>query len=141
MVGIVQRETLSTEKTAASRWCVAACVCGWGRPLDSPALCSFCLSPAPGCLPGLCHHWLFLQHLRACRCQDARCTSAVNGSQFSQTPGYRPGTKRPSTFAGYKYLMFCEPVRLLLWTRLSITARSVPSSPADTLLIEAPFFP
>lgn len=50
------------------------------------------------------------------------------------------GRNRTSTFAHYKYLMFCEPVSLLLWTRLSITARSVPSSPADTLLMEALFF-
>lgn len=36
--------------------------------------------------------------------------------------------------------MFCEPMSLLLRTRFSITARSVPSSPTDTLLMEALFF-
>lgn len=50
------------------------------------------------------------------------------------------GQNRPSTFACYKYLMFCEPMSLLLWTRLSITARSVPSSTTGTLLMEASFF-
>lgn len=67
--------------------------------------------------------------------------SAVNGSQFTQTLWVTDqGQNRPSTFARYKYLMFCAPMSLLLWTRLSITAGSVPSSPTDTLLMEASFF-
>lgn len=63
-------------------------------------------------------------------------------SQFSQTGvGVADRVqKRPSTFARYKYLMYYEPMSLLLWNRLSITARPVPCSPAATLLMEASFF-
>lgn len=106
----------------------------------SSSRCSFCLFPAPGCLPGVGHDWLFLQHLHASRCQDAHRVSVllmVLGSVKLRVTDQ--GQNRPRTFAHYKYLMFCEPMSLLLWTRLSITARSVSSSPTDTLLMEASF--
>lgn len=100
-----------------------------GRPLGlSSSQGSFCL-----CLLFATTFLAFSCNIS--RCQDAHCISAINGSQFSQTLGYRP-----STFARCKNWMFCEPMRFLLWTRLSITARSVPSSPTDTLLIEASVF-
>lgn len=121
------------ESMARGRLCAR-----WERPLGlSSPRCSFCLFPAPENLPGVCHHWLFLQRLPASGVKDAHCMSAGNGSVKLHVTDQ--GQNRPSTFACYKYLMFCEPMSLLLWTRLSITARSVPSSPTGTLLMEDSF--
>lgn len=83
VVGIVQRETLSAEQSPASQWRVAGAALG---PLQ--------LSLQVVSLPAACHDCLSLQCFHASRCQDAHCMNAANGSQFSQTLGYRPGTKQ-----------------------------------------------
>lgn len=106
-----------------------------GRPLGpSSSHCRF----VPACsLPRL----PFLAMFPCFQVSDAHCTSAVNGSQLVKLWVTHQGQSRPSTFARFKYLMFCEPMSLLFMEdRLSIAARSVPSSPTGTLLIEASVF-